>query len=63
MDRGEFRRMDPMVAARICAAPAINIMIERIIYGDDSVDDKTVDAFLEEAFSAIARSCVTKPEA
>lgn len=63
MDRGEFRRMDPMVAARMCAAPAINIMVERIVYGDYSVDDKIVDAFLDEAFAAIARSCLTKPGA
>ena len=61
MDRGEFRRMDPMVAARICAAPAINIMIERIVYGDESVPEETVDAYLDEAFASIARSCVISP--
>jgi len=63
MDRGEFRRMDPMVAARICASPAINIMIERIVYGDQSIAEETVDSFLEEAFAAISRSCVLRPEA
>lgn len=63
MDRGEFRRMDPQVAARICAAPAINIMIERIVYGDQSVADDVVDGFLDEAFAAIARSCVIEPAA
>jgi TetR/AcrR family transcriptional regulator, mexJK operon transcriptional repressor len=63
MDRGEFRRMDPMVAARICAAPAINIMIERIVYGDQSVADDIVDSFIDEAFAAIARSCLIDPSA
>ena len=61
MDRGEFRRMDPMVAARICAGPAVNIMIERIVYGEEEADDKTVDAFLDEAYAMIARSCLTTP--
>ena len=63
MDRREFRRMDPKVAARLCAGPAVNIMIERIVYGDESVDDKVVDAFLDEAYAAIARSCLTPPPA
>jgi TetR/AcrR family transcriptional repressor of mexJK operon len=61
MDRGEFRRMDPSVAARICAGPAINIMIERIVYGDQTVPDDIVDSFIDEAFAAIARSCLTSP--
>jgi len=58
MDRGEFRRMDPFVGARICVAPAINIMIERIMYGDQAVDDKIVNAFLEEAYAAVSRACL-----
>ncbi|MBI1212227.1 MAG: TetR family transcriptional regulator [Alphaproteobacteria bacterium] len=62
MDRGEFRRMDPMVAARICAAPAINIMVERIVYGDNTVPDEIVDAFVDEAFAGIARAYVTSAE-
>lgn len=61
MDRGEFRRMDPMVAARICAGPAVNIMIERIVYGEEAVSDKIVDAFIDEAYATIAHSCLTKP--
>jgi hypothetical protein len=61
MDRGEFRRMNPMVAARICAAPAVNIMIERIVYGDDYVPEDVVDEFLDEAFAAIARACILEP--
>src|SRR6185436_13682439 len=63
MDRGEFRRMEPMVAARICSAPAINIMIERIVYGDLTVPDEIVDAFIDEGFAAIARSCLIDPAA
>jgi TetR/AcrR family transcriptional repressor of mexJK operon len=63
MDRGEFRRMDPMVAARICAAPAINIMIERIVYGDRSVPDEVVDSFIDEAIAGIARAYLTVPGA
>ncbi len=61
MDRGEFRRMDPMVAARLCAGPAINIMIERIFYGDAAVEDETVDAFLDEAYDIIRRGCIIEP--
>jgi len=63
MDHGEFARMDPNVAARICAGPAINIMIERIVYGDQTVPDEVVDSFIDEAFAAIARSCVLPPSA
>jgi TetR/AcrR family transcriptional repressor of mexJK operon len=63
MDRGEFRRMDPLVAARICAGPAINIMIERIIYGDQAVSDAVVDGFIDEAFAGILRAYVTPPPA
>ena len=63
MERGEFRQMDPNVAARICAGPAINIMIERIVYGDQTVPDEIVDAFIDEAFAAIARSCLLTPPA
>ena len=63
MDRGEFRRMDPLVAARICAGPAINIMIERIIYGDQAVSDELVDGFIDEAFAGILRAFVMSPKA
>jgi len=62
MDRGEFRHMDPMVAARICAAPAINIMIERIVYGDQTVPEEIVDAFIDEAFAGISRAYVLPVE-
>jgi len=61
MERGEFRRMEPMVAARLCAGPAIDIMLERIVFGDAAVDDRIVDAFLDEAYAMIARACLTKP--
>lgn len=61
MDRGEFRRMDPLVAARICAGPAVNIMIERIVYGDAAVSDEIVDGFIDECYAGIARAFLTIP--
>lgn len=62
MERGTFRKMDPRLAARICATPAINVLVERIMFGERSMNDEMVDTYLEELFRGIIRAYVIKPE-